>query len=394
MTMDKITICGGGNGAQTLASVAGHNLHCDVDLFSPFGDEAERLGAGIEGHGGIETTGAIRTKGLPHRLSANPEEVIPGSDMVVLVVPAFAHETTLRDIVPYLDDTAAVGAMPARGGFDFCASRVLEEAGRPAVRLFGLQTLPWACRVQEYGRLVQVLGVKRAVDAATRPTRAWEEVAPLLERMVGVPIGRGGNMLALTLANTGQIIHPGIMYDLFRTWNGGTFEEKDVPFFYQGLSETGANTLERLSGEVQKICASLEHWGLDLSSVRELKTWLVESYDGAIEDTSSLRSAFVTNRAYAGLRAPVEEVAPGKFAPAFSARYLAEDVPYGLMVSQAIGRLTGTASPVMDEVVDWALERLATVSGSALRGRTPQAYGLNDVNTLVRFATEGESGPA
>ena len=386
MTLEKMTICGGGNGAQTLAAVATHNLACHVDLYAPFADEADRLRAGIASHSGIETKGAVNAQGRPRRVSADPEDVIPGSELVVLVLPAFAHEPTLRAVVPFMDERASVGAMPARGGLDFCAARTLSELNREDVTVFGLQTLPWACRVREYGRTVDVLGVKATVDAAARPAGSLDRIAPELERMLGVPVGRAGSMLALTLANTGQIIHPGIMYDLFQSWNGTTFDEKSVPLFYQGLSREGADVLGRLSEEIQAVCAGLSGCELDLSSVRDLKTWLIRSYRDAIQDDSSLWSAFVTNRAYAGLRAPVEEVASGEFAPAFSARYLAEDVPYGLMVSQAIADLAGVETPVMDEVVAWAVEQLgdSAVEG----GRTPQAYNLEDLDALVAFAAE------
>ena len=386
MTLEQMTICGGGNGAQTLAAVASHNLACNVNVYAPFADEADRLRAGIASHGRIETKGAVKAQGRPRRISADPEDVLPGSDLVVLVLPAFAHEPTLRAVVPFMDEGAAVGAIPARGGLDFCAARTLEELHREDVTVFGLQTLPWACRIQAYGRTVHVLGVKETVDAATRPTSSLSRIVPELERMLGLPVGKAGNLLTLTLANTGQIIHPGIMYDLFRAWDGEVFDEADIPLFYQGLSPDGAAVLGRLSEEIQAICLGLGGCGLDLSSVRDLKTWLVRSYRDAIADDSSLWSAFVTNRAYASLRAPVQEVAPGEFAPAFSARYLAEDVPYGLMVSQAIADLAGVETPVMDEVVAWALDRLG--ERAVDDARTPQAYGLEDLDDLLAFAAE------
>ena len=123
--------------------------------------------------------------------------------------------------------------------------------------------------------------------------------------------------------------------------------------------------------------------------MHDLKTWLVRSYGDAILDASSLHSAFVTNQAYAGLRAPVKEVAPGQFAPAFGARYLAEDVPYGLAVSQAIARLAGVATPVMDLVVDWARQRVrGEAGGEETNDRTPQTHDLNDLEALIRFTME------
>jgi hypothetical protein len=360
-----------------------------VNVYAPFKDEAERLRGGIDARGGIETTGAVAGLGRPHRISGDAAAVIPGSSLVVLVVPAFAHESNLRAIVPYLDEGASVGAMPARGGFDYCAARCLEEAGRSDVTVFGLQTLPWACRIREYGRIVQVLGVKKTVDVACRPASRLGSVASELEQMLGVPIGDAGSMLALTLANTGQIIHPGIMYDLFAQWDGQTFENGRIPLFYQGLSEEGAQILGELSQEIQRICTRLANSPLDLSGVHDLKTWLVRSYGDAILDSSSLHSAFRTNTAYAGLRAPVKEIAPGEFAPAFGARYLAEDVPYGLAVSQAIARLAGVETPTIDEVVSWARQRLRNdAGGDGTNDRTPQAYNLNDLDALIRFTLQ------
>jgi hypothetical protein len=387
MKVRKITICGGGNGTQTLAPIAARNLGCPVDVYAPFADEAERLRAGIAAHGGLEVTGAVQAKARPRRVSADPAEVIPGSEMVVLVLPAFAHESTLRQIVPFLDEGAWVGAMPARGGFDYCAAQILAEHGRDDdVGLFGLQTLPWACRIREYGQVVHVLGVKNVVDVATQPAAKVEQIASLLEQMSGVSIGAAANMLALTLANTGQLIHPGIMYALFADWDGTPFGADDVPLFYQGLSEEGAQTLAGLSDDVQAIRARLEP-ALDLSAVRPLKAWLLRSYGDAIADPSSLRSAFVTNRAYAGLKAPVREVLPGQFAPDFRARYLAEDVPFGLAVSRAIAELAGVETPTMDKVIAWAGAQLGKdyLGRDTGEARIPQKYGLGSLEQLIEF---------
>ncbi|NLF12579.1 MAG: hypothetical protein GX597_12400 [Anaerolineaceae bacterium] len=389
MTLTKITICGAGNGAHTLLPIAAQNLSCDVDLYAPFGDEAQRLAAGMARAGGLETTGAVQATARPRRISANPEEVIPGSEMVVLVLPAFAHEDTLRQIGPYLERDAWVGAIPARGGFDYCAASVMASLARPDVRLFGLQTLPWACRIETYGQRVHVLGVKDAVDVASRPAVEIGAIVPILERMLGLRVGAAATLLALTLANTGQIIHPGIMYGLFARWDGTTFGRDEVPLFYQGLSEEGAATLAALSDDVQAIRARLEG-ALDLTAVRPLDTWLRHSYGEAIADASSLHSAFVTNRAYAGLKAPVREVAPGRFVPDFGARYLAEDVPFGLAVSRAIAVLAKVDTPALDRVITWAGERLGKdyLGRDVGLARIPQNYSLDSLERLVGFAKE------
>jgi hypothetical protein len=382
MKIPKITVCGGGNGAQTLVPIATRNLDCPVDIYAPWGDEAERL------HGPIEITGGVRAAARPRRVSVDAREVVPGSSVVVLVLPAFAHESTLKQIVPFLDRDAWVGAIPARGGFYYPAARVLAECGRDDVTLFGLQTLPWSCRIERYGKLVRVLGVKKAVDAASRPAGRIGEMAPILAAILGLPIGTAANGLALTLANAGQLIHPGIMYSLFADWDGEPLTS--APLFYHGLSQAGADLLAGLSDEIQHVRARLEPL-LDLSAVRPLYSWLLRSYGDAIDDPSTLRSAFRTNRAYGGLTAPMREVEPGKFAPDLAARYLAEDVPYGLAVSRAIARIAGVETPLMERVIAWAGESLGKdfLDRDVGETRIPQNYGLESLDELIAFEREG-----
>ena len=385
----KITICGGGNGAQTLVPIAARSLGCPVDIYAPFADEADRLRDGSAAHDGIEITGAVEGKARPRRVSADPAEVIPGSALIVLVMPAFAHESTLRQIVPHLDEGAWVGAMPARGGFDYCAERILAERGRGDVGLFGLQTLPWACRIVKYGELVHVLGIKQVVDAATRPAAEGVRVAGLLERTLGLSIGPAASLMALTLANTGQLIHPGIMYALFSDWDGVPFDADHIPLFYHSLSKRGAQTLKGLSDEVQSIRARLEP-AVDLSAVRPLKEWLLRSYGNVIADPASLQSAFLTNRAYSGLQPPMREIAQGQYVPDLRGRYLAEDVPFGLAVSRAIADMAGLETPVMDEVIGWAAHCLEVdyLGQDINEARTPQKYGLENLEQLLAFARE------
>ena len=96
------------------------------------------------------------------------------------------------------------------------------------------------------------------------------------------------------------------------------------------------------------------------------------------------------NRAYAGLKVPVREVAPGRFVPDFGARYLTEDVPFGLAASRAIAALAGVETPAMDRVIAWAGERLGQdyLGRDAGQARIPQKYGLDSLARLIAFANE------
>lgn len=385
--MAKLTICGGGNAAHVLIAQA-TQAGWEVDVFAPLADEAERLKAGVLAGDGVQARFGQELKGgLPRYISANPAEVIPGSELVLLALPAFAHGDTLAAIAPYLEPAATVGALPARGGFDYQARDILRPEKR-TLQIFGLQTLPWACRIRQYGQSVEVLGVKAAVDMAAFPASAAPELAEKLTSLLGLMVTPVRSFLTLTLANTGQLIHPGIMYGLGRGKEEAVFAAAGTPLFYQGVDQPTADLLQAMSDEVQALSRSVaaRSAAVDPQQVVSLYRWLLRAYANQIDDSSSLRLALTTNRAYAGLRLPTRPAGPNAFAIDFTARYLAEDVPFGLVVLRGIAEIAGVQTPTIDRVITWAQERLqkeylvnGQLAGAHLsETRAPQAYNILD----------------
>jgi len=109
----QITVCGGGNAAHTSAGILAARKEHRLNVYASFGDEAQRWQGAVDGGGitVIRPNGSI--VGHPRKISSDPSEVIPGSQMVLLTMPAFAHESTLREIGPYLESGALVGALAA-----------------------------------------------------------------------------------------------------------------------------------------------------------------------------------------------------------------------------------------------------------------------------------------
>lgn len=386
----KITICGGGNAAHALAGILGaHEAH-QVYVYAPFSDEARRWQQGMDSHGGLLVV--YDNKSIHSRtivVSADPIKVVPGSQLVLLALPAFAHEQTLQAIAPFLDEGVWVGALPARSGFDWCAREVLRELDNSVV-LFGLQTLPWACRITHYGREVSILGTKKQVDLAVWPSIQETEIVATLEDLLDIPLNPIANFLSLTLAGTGQLIHPGIMFGLFHHWDGTPYPT--APLFYHGTNDETANILESLSAEVQTIRAALENQfpTIDLSAVHPLGEWVRRSYAKDIMDPSSLRNCFVTNRSYAGLKAPMQPTDDG-LVPDLHARYLSEDIPFGLVVTRGIAELISVNTPTMDKVIHWAQKCLGKkfLKAGKLQGqdiansRAPQRYGYQQLSHFI-----------
>jgi hypothetical protein len=389
--MPKLTICGGGNAAHVLIALAA-NAGWEVDVFAPLADETERLQAGLAATGGITAYFGDKTiTGRARRISADPGEVIPGSELVLLALPAFAHGPMLQAIAGSLEPKVTLGALPARGGFDFQARSMLDAKGL-SPRIFGLQTLPWACRIITYGQAVDVLGTKAEVGLALFPPNETSALAERLTSILGLPIVPVASFLTLTLANTGQLIHPGIMYGLSHDKESATFSPDEIPLFYQGVDQPTADILQAMSDEVQTIAGELAARLPDFNpqGILSVHDWLLRSYPTDIADGSTLRRAFNTNKAYVGLRLPTRLVGPDTFAVDYTARYLAEDVPYGLVVLRGIAELAGVATPTIDEVITWAQAHLkqrylvnGTLSGPDLsKTRAPQIYGILDFESL------------
>ena len=159
MEIKTITICGGGNATHAMIPIIQSNFHGQINLFLPYEEEVNYFKRLIdEGEFIIAKKGEERLKGCPDKVSKFAEEVCSDADLILLPLPAFAHELTLCQIAPFLKEEAIVGAIPARSGFEYSTLQILKEAHREKVKIFGLQTLPWACRIREYACKVEILG--------------------------------------------------------------------------------------------------------------------------------------------------------------------------------------------------------------------------------------------
>jgi len=390
-----ITICGGGNAAHAMIPIIRNHFSGQLNLFLPFGDEANHFQKLIDEKRFL--TAIIKDKkiyGRPDKVSKFAEEVCQEADLILLPLPAFAHEQTLLQVVPFLKEEAIIGTIPARSGFEYLALKILKDNHREKVGIFGLQTLPWACRIKEYATSVNILGKKESVGMAAFPYKITSELTSSLSRLLDLKIEPLPNMLTLTLANVGQIIHPGIMYGLFKGKERVFYQKETVPLFYKGVTKEIAKTLKAMSDEILTLTEKIKtrYKNIDLDHVLGLQDWLIYSYEGSIVDKSTLQNCFVTNSAYHGLRAPVKKD-NDYFLPDFQARYLTEDVPYGLVVTKAIGQLAKVKMSIIDEVIvtvsKWMQKEY--LIGGHLKGRDiketriPQNYGINCIEEITSY---------
>jgi len=389
----NITICGCGNGAHACAALLSKKGHA-VNIYSPLSREIELFKTNYETCNGLTLTMQSDAriemfKNLKlNKITDKPEEVIRDSSIIIIIVPAFAHGNIFTCIKKYVSKNNLIVILPSRGGIEFEVNSIMPDAN-----VVAFQTLPWACRLKKFGGEINISGVKNKIQAAAMPTDMPSAFFNDLEELLDLKIERLKSTLTLTLANIGQIFHPGIMYGLFKNNPDITFTEKDIPLFYENVDEGIAAILSSMSDEIREVARALNKVNEKVESDKVLhaKDWMIGAYDGLIEDTSSLHSMFHTNGAYKGIKAPTKKMNNGMHAPDFGARYIVEDIPYGLLVTRSIAEMVNVETPVIDEVLSnigkWVhydyLGKLKEVKNLAKKSRLPEFYCINSIEKLM-----------
>lgn len=391
-----ILICGGGNGAHTLACIASSLPGVNVNVLTLFPDEATRWTEALSDECLVAdaifsdgSNGEIR--GKPNLITNDPQKAMAGVNVIFFVVPAFAHQNYFDEIAKYIKPNTVIIGMPGQAGFEFQAMKCLKQSATMCA-IIGLESLPWACRILEFGKKVQILGFKDVLGASVIPGHGSFGTQPLqiVQTILGAkPVLKPiQNYIAVTLMAK-SIIHPPVMYGRWRKWDGGALKES--PLFYQGVDDEQAGLLSKVSDEVVGTAKEIQNRrnDLDMSEVIHIFDWFKIYYCNQITDKSSLKTCMVTNQAYNGLVHPMKKTEDG-MVPDFSYRYIAEDIPFGLVVMKGIAECVGVKTPTIDTVITWGQQKLGKeyLVGSELKGkdvnltRAPQAFGYRTLDDL------------
>lgn len=349
----RVCVCGGGNAVHVMASDMGARGDLWVGIYAPYLDEAERMQAGLDANNGVISRrfrGQVTT-GKPNAVSANPADVIPGADIVLIPLPSYSHPSILKEIAPHLKDGCIIVALPGQGGFNWLARSILGSRSSRAV-IAGTNQLPYQCRILNYGSDVELIGHKHNIKVATEPADKADEVARVLTDLIGVTqVEALPHFLSVTLTPANQVIHPTIMYGLFHAYEAPLAEK---PLFYQNTDDFTADIMTRTSNDVLNIAAAVQQkTGLDIP-VPALDEMMREMYADELEDPSTMKSIFRSNLGYQNLVAPMLTMDDGRFIPDFQYRYLTEDIPRGQCVLKGVAQIAGVDTPAIDLLIRWA----------------------------------------
>ncbi len=351
MSSQKFAVLGAGNAAH---AVAGHLAQkgYEVNMFSRWDKELDP----IREKGGIELEGYLEGLGKPALLTDRIGEALEGADIVMVVVPAFAHAYVAEASAPYLQDGQLVLLQPGHfaGSLEF--AQVLKEQGCKAdVLLAESASSLYSCRL--WGpALVHVRTIKKQVAVAALPAKRIQEVVKRLAEPFDTAFVPAADILTTGLGQSASHVYhvPVTLFSFARVERA-----EDWPF-WQGVTPMVARYLEQMDEERMQLAKTL-----DIEAI-SFKDFIAQSY-GVVTDSlmESIHKGYSRGE---GSRAPTDP----------NHRFMTEDIPYNAVPIAALGQMLGVDMPATTAIIDTAC--VLYEANFWQEGRTMEKLGLSGLS--------------
>jgi opine dehydrogenase len=323
----------------------------------------------------LATSNAIRVRGIrgdgvAHLASigCDPAAALAGNRLVLIAVPAYAHEAMAAFLAPHLQDDHVVVLMPGNAGGALAFRRAVVERGGPQVTVAEASSFVFACK-KDGPDGVWIRGVKHGLPVGVLPATRTSEVMALLAPLYP-ELRAAHDVLETSLSNVNHPAHPpALLLNLARIESSGP----DFSFFHEGMTESVCRLTDAIDEERLGVVRALGY------PPETTLQQLVRYYGDQGFGGATYHEAVSTTPVHGAVRAP----------PSADHRYFTEDLPYGLVPIVSIGEALGLRLSVtrgLVHVVDAVLG-----SDSFATGRTADTLGLSglDAAGMRRFALEG-----
>lgn len=361
-TFPTVAVLGAGNCGQAMAAHL-RSMGIKVNLYNR---SKGRINA-IKKNGGINIKGVISGLWMPSKITTDIGEAIEDVDIIMIVIPASGHGDLAKACAPYLKDEQTVILNPGRtfGALEFLKI-IRKNESKARITVAETQTTIYTARLIKDGE-VELIALKNSVLIASIPANQITKIVDTL-KYIYPQLNQAKNVLITSLNNMGAILHP--TPTLF---NVGWIEKPDTLFkhYYDAISPTIANFLEKLDGERIKVAKAL------CVESMSLRDWLYATY-GVKGNT--IYEAIQNNEKYSEIDAPTT----------IQHRYIFEDIPTGLVPIASLGEMLGVDTPNINLVIEHASSLLDIDFWEI--GRTVEKLGLKglSVNDIKKLVEEGE----
>lgn len=323
----NITVLGAGNSGLAMAAHLSQGGH-SVTLWNRSAETIQVL----------QKTKKIRSEGMIRGIfpldlvTVDLAAAIEDPDLILITTPANAHGELARLIGEQIKKSTVIVLNPGRtfGALEF--QEVYEQYNRDFAQVIGeTQTIIYTCR-KIAPDAVNVVALKSEVLLSTFNASENQSVINRLPPCLQPYLRPARSMVETSIGNVGMILHCAPLL-----LNAGWTENvhSTYKYYYDGITPSVSRLLEKIDQERLEVARKL---GWELEGTEE---WLKRSYG---VKGGNLFKAIQQNRAYKTIEAP----------SLLEHRYILEDVPYGLVPLEAVGKLLGLPMKEIGLVIDLA----------------------------------------
>jgi opine dehydrogenase len=350
--MTTVAIVGAGIGGVYLAADLGTR---GVKLRLTDRDDS-RL-ADIRARGGLDVEGAdgkITHSAVEH-VTADLAAAVDGADVVAVCTGGTYQDGVARGLAPLLRDGQTILLIQGNTGGALAFRRSLDAAGCHAqVDVAEMDNYPYSCwRIGPTH--IRPIVAKKFLQIAAFPGNRIDPVfarlGPLFPHAVAAP----------TIASTGFMNANAMLHVANCVANAGKIDRgESYKFYAEGVTPAVGRLYQAINAERVAVAAALG------AQVPTLEDWFERTYGVRGATLSETCQLLTTNS-----DGPYQATGTPK---SWDHKYIAEDVPVGLMPMRALGEAAGVPTPAIDAVIKLA-QTLADTDFAA-NARTLDRMGL------------------
>ena len=363
MPSPRVTILGGGNTAfSAAANLTLHGVEVTLCEIAGFESAVAPIRQSREIH-----LDGVASKGLAklHSVTSDFGQALAFSDLILLIVPAYAHKPFAEVCAPHLKAGQTVVLMPGTlGALEF--ARIIREKGCSGVTVGEVDTAPYVCRKvgPDRGHIWGVVnGLGLGVLPSKETDRILEMLSPLFPGITAYP-----NVMASGLGAMNPVVHPaGVLMNAGRI----EYSKGEFYFYEEGVTPGVVSVIMRVDFERREIGKA---FGLDLCPVDE------GFYRAGFGPKGDLWATINGSRMLTQLKAP----------GSLESRWLTEDVPYGLAAWTSVAEQYDVEAPTMSALVD--IGSIVIGFDAREKGRGVRDLGIEGMNPdeLATYLKEGK----
>ena len=202
----NFTVLGSGHGGRAVCGQIAEKGY-PVVMYEPLEETADYLK--IKAEKEMFLAGDITAGGKLSGATMDIEEALKDTDVILIVVPSFAHKPIFQKMVLHLKDGQHVIIIPGNYGGLRLKKMMADRGIKKEITISETASLPYACRIAAYNT-VMIYKKKSRLKIASTPRRNNPQAIDIMNDIFGeyVNFFAGDNLLEVDLDNPNQILHP------------------------------------------------------------------------------------------------------------------------------------------------------------------------------------------